>query len=104
MSLLLPTGSDALVDGCAESGRGLRLGGPADGAEAEGVQSSWKHPFQDAAAGCTAVVRVDDRQPVLRSPLQVKVIVVGVGRAAPGDFQGGVGDASKQEGRRGFGG
>lgn len=96
--MLPPTGSDAVVDGGAVSGPGPR--GPADGAEAEGVESSGEHPSQDAAAGGAAVVRVDDGQPVSRSPLQVEVVVVGVDRAAPGDLQGGVGDSPEQEGGR----
>lgn len=95
---LPPTGSDAVVDGCAVSGRGPRPRGPADGAQAEGVQSSGEHPFQDAAAGSAALVRVDDGQAVSRSPLQVKVVVVGVDWAAPGDLQRGVGDSPEQEG------
>lgn len=93
-----PTGSDAVVDGGAICGCGPRLRGPADAAEAEGVEASGKHSSQDPAARGAAVVWVDDGQPVPRSPLQVEVIVVGADRAAPGDFQGGVSDPPEQEG------
>lgn len=74
--MLLLTGPYAVVDSCAVGGRGQWPRGPADSAEAEGVQSPWEHPSQDAAAGGAAMVRVDDRQPVSRSPLEVKVIIV----------------------------
>lgn len=96
--MLPPTGPDAVLDGCAVCGCGPGLRGPADAAQAEGVQSSGEHPSQDAAARGAAVVRVDDGQPVPRSPLQVEVVVVRVDRAAPGDLQGGVGDPPEQEG------
>lgn len=91
------------MDRCAVGGRDPGLRGPADGAEAERVQPPGEHPSQDAAAGGAAVVRVDDGQPVSRSPLQVKVIVVGVHRATPRDLQGGVGDSPEQEGGHGSG-
>lgn len=74
--MLLLTGPYAIVDSCAVGGRAQWPRGPADSAEAEGVQSPWEHPSQNAAARGAAVVGVDDRQPVLRSPLEVKVIVV----------------------------
>ena len=79
------------MDGCAVCGRGPGLRGPTDAAQAEGVQSSGEHPSQDAAARGAAVIWVDDRQPVLRTPLQVEVVIVGVDGATPGDLQGGVG-------------
>lgn len=46
------------------------------------------------------MVWVDDGQPVSRSPLQVKVVIVGADGATPRNLQGGVGDASEQEGGR----
>lgn len=76
IEVLPPTGPDAVVDGRAADGRGPRLRGSADAAEAEGVQPPREHPSQDTAAGGAAVVRVDDGKPVPRSPLQVEVIVV----------------------------
>lgn len=88
------------MDGCAVGGRGPGLGGAADGAEAEGVESPGEHPSQDAAAGGAAVVRVDDGEPVSRYPLQVEVIVVRANGATPGYLQRSVGDSSKQEGGR----
>lgn len=94
--MLPPTGSDAVLDGRAVGGRGPQLRGPADGAETEGVQPPGVHPSQDAAAGGATVVRVDDGQPVPRSPLQVKVVVVGADGATPRDLQGGVGDSPEQ--------
>lgn len=84
--VLPPTGSDDVLDGCAVGRSGTGLRGPAYGAEAEGVQTSRVHPLQYAATGGAAVVRVDDRQPVSRRPVQFKVIVVGFHRAAPGDL------------------
>lgn len=61
VSELLPlTGSDAVENRVAVGGRGPGLHGPTEGAEAEGVQSSGEQPLQDAAAGRSAVVRVDD--------------------------------------------
>lgn len=98
IEVLPPTGSDAVADGRAVGGRGPGPRGPADGAEAEGVQPSGEHPSQDAAAGRAALVRVDDGEPVSRSPLQVEVVIVGADGAAPGDLQGGVGDSPEQEG------
>lgn len=94
--MLPPTGADAVGDGCAVGG--LRPCSPADGAEAEGIASSGEQSSQDSAARRPAVVRVDDGQPVCRSPLQVKVIIVGAHRAAPCDLHRGVSDSSKQEG------
>lgn len=94
---LPPTGSDAVVDGCAVGGHGLWPRGPTDGAEAEGVQSPGEHPSQDAAAGGATMVRVDDGQPVSRSPLQVEVVIVRADRAAPGDLERGVGDSPEQK-------
>ena len=85
--LLPPTGSDAVLDGCAVGGRGPRLRGPADCAEDEGVESSGEHVPQDAAAGRPAVVRVDDGQLVPRGPLQVEVVIVRTCGAAPRDLQ-----------------
>lgn len=96
--MLPPTGPDAVVNGCAVGRCGPGLRGPADAAEAEGVQASGEHPSQDAAAGGSAVVRVDDGEPVQRSPLEFKVVIVGVDGAAPGELQGGVGDPPEQEG------
>ena len=95
-----PTGADASVDGRAVGGRGSRLGGATDGAQAEVVESPGEHARQDAAAGGAAVVRVDDGQLVTRRPLQVEVVVVGGDGPAPGDLQGGVGHAPEQEGGR----
>lgn len=74
--VLPPTGSDAVLDGCAVGRSGTGLRGPAYGAEAEGVLTSRVHPLQDAAAGGAAVVRVDDGQLISRRPLQFKVIIV----------------------------
>lgn len=96
--MLPPTGPDAVVNGCAVGGRSPGFRGAADAAQAKGVQSSGEHPSQDAAAGGAAEVRVEDGQPVPRSPLQVEVVVVGVDGAAPGELQGGVGDSPEQEG------
>lgn len=98
LSEVLPrTGSDAVMDRCAVGRRGPGLHGSTDGAEAEGVQSSGEHPFQDAAAERSTAVWIDDREPVLGSPLQVKVVIVRIYRTAPGDLQRGVGDPTKQE-------
>lgn len=98
---MLPlTGADAFTDRCAIGRCGPRLCGPTDGAEAEVVEPSREHPPQDAVAGRPGVVRIDDGQPVPRSPLQVKVIIVGVHRAAPCDLQGGVGHPPEQDGGR----
>lgn len=94
---LPPTGSDAVVDGCAKGGGSPGACGPADGTEAESVEPSRKHPSQNAVARDPALVWVDDRQPVLWSPLQVEVIVVRVDGAGPGDLQGSVGDPPEQE-------
>lgn len=96
--LLTPTGADAVVNGDAVGGRRPGLHHPADGAEAEGVASSGEHPKQDAAAGRPAVVGVDDGQLVPGGPLQVEVVVVRTGGAAPRDLQRRVGDPPKQEG------
>lgn len=86
------------MNGCAVGGQGPGPRGPADGAEAEGVQSPGEHPLQDSTAGRAALVRVDDGQAVSRGPLQVEVVVVRVDGAAPGELQGGVGDSPEQEG------
>ena len=83
------------MDGCAVCECGPD---PADGAEAEGVETAGEHPSEDAAAGQATVIWVDDRQLVPRSPLQVKVVEVGAHWATPSDLQGGVGDPSEQEG------
>lgn len=100
---LLPTGSNTLFNGSAVGGYDTRLRSPADSSKAKSVKSSWEHPFQDAAAGCSTVVRVDNRQLVLRSPLQVEVIIIRTYWTTPGDLQGGVGDSPEQEEGRGFG-
>lgn len=95
---LPPTGSDVDVNGATVGGQGPWPRGPADRTEAEGVQPPREHPFQDAAAGRATLVGVDDGQAVSRRPLQVKVVVVGVDGAAPGELQRGVGDSPEQEG------
>lgn len=103
-SNILPlTCSNALLYGSAVGGCGGLVRGPTDSSEAEGVKTSREHSLQDSASRRLAVVRINDRQLVLGSPLQVEVIIVRTYWTIPGDLQGCVGDSPEQEGGRGVG-
>ena len=78
----LPTGSEAPLDWLAPSDRSSILPFPTDCEYCEVVQSTGEHPAQQASGwlrGC-------DGQLVVRSPLQVKGVMVPGGGTSPGEL------------------